>query len=119
MNPVTSTIQSRGAAMSDTTVPLLRDGGRAGATRLVQTIGTIKGVLVALTALAELVFLLAFLQSFNGSASYFLMVTVALAVNGALIWVVLGWFQHTLSVLVQIAGNTDREVTKPDTPVAA
>ncbi|MEV0290672.1 hypothetical protein AB0H36_41640 [Kribbella sp. NPDC050820] len=89
-----------------------------GGTRVAAAIGVIKWVLIGLAVVVAVSSALGIALEDN-SASY--AVTVALATMAAtavwclLVWVVFGWFEHSLLALVAIARNTSAK-TPGDVP---
>lgn len=84
----------------------MSNSGANGA-RVATAIGAIKWVLIALAITAGAVSILAaVLRGGNGAITISLAAAAGTAVWSLFVWVLFGWFEHTLSTLAEIARNT-------------
>ena len=79
----------------------------AAAQRVASTIRTVKWVVIAVQLLVALVTGLVGVAADDSSAMAFsLLGALTFALSAVVTWVMFGWFEHTLSMLSQVALNT-------------
>jgi hypothetical protein len=82
-------------------------GGTRPAIRVAATIGVLKWILVSIALLAGLITVIAMFADETTSSSLIGLGAGTGAILYALmIWVLFGWFEHSLRALAQIAANT-------------
>ena len=91
----------------------------AAAQRVAGTIGTVKWVLVvALLAFAVLCLVVGVVAGDSSAFLVCLGVAITWVISAVVTWVMFGWFEHTLSMLSQVALNTTRPGERLNPPLS-